>query len=362
MQQNTGTNQAPTYNNFQSWLSHIDWRLYAFGIFGVTFIFLYVPMFFLGIASNVYVAGAIGLASLLVTLLFFRRVRYALERIDWRVGYILVATGLAASATVVVYVLGYGRDPVTFFGAIFAGWVGGIALFIFVGVVVAVVSLARPEQEPFESRARILFRRQGGKHIDYIIARVRQIFEHYAESVENLYIIKDYEVAEKKFLINWIGKGQVRSYIDDITSSYSTSISLRHVSLPPQGKPSNKLNFLRVGVTPYGGTDFADTIEKHFETSIEKGGSCAIEYSIEFWATAQSEPNTYSPQRYTQSVILRFENQLLLDKAVHLYLVDSGGKTVEETHLRPGETKTFSVFKDVEPNVRVYDFRISPLT
>jgi hypothetical protein len=75
---------------------------------------------------------------------------------------VLGALAVTLVATATIYILGIGLDPATHFGAVFAGWVSGVALFVVLGVVVAVVSLEPPEKESFDSRARILFRRQTG--------------------------------------------------------------------------------------------------------------------------------------------------------------------------------------------------------
>jgi hypothetical protein len=84
------------------------------------------------------------------------------RRVDWRAWVVLGALAVTLVATATIYILGIGLDPATHFGAVFAGWVSGVALFVVLGVVVAVVSLEPPEKESFDSRARILFRRQTG--------------------------------------------------------------------------------------------------------------------------------------------------------------------------------------------------------
>ena len=87
------------------------------------------------------------------------------RQIDWRVWAIVGVVVVAVLGTIAVYLSGYGRDPLTHFGAVFAGWVGGLVLFIIAGSVVAIVSLVRPETESYGSRARILLKRQTGHKI-----------------------------------------------------------------------------------------------------------------------------------------------------------------------------------------------------
>src|SRR4029079_3618023 len=97
---------------------------------------------------------------------------------EGRSGAVFLAAVICILATVFIYWMGYGLDPATHFGAAFASWVGGLVLFVVAGTVVALVSLVRPENESFDARARILFRRQTGKHIDYIVDRIKGVLEH----------------------------------------------------------------------------------------------------------------------------------------------------------------------------------------
>ena len=66
--------------------------------------------------------------------------------LDWRIWGHPCHGVVAIAATYLVYWLGYGHNPSTFFGAIFAGWIGGLALFVVGTLVVAIVSLVKPEQ------------------------------------------------------------------------------------------------------------------------------------------------------------------------------------------------------------------------
>src|SRR5436190_11638910 len=86
--------------------------------------------------------------------------------VDWRVGAVLAAYVISIAGTLLIYyydIWGKAKtatifgDPATHVGAVFAGWVAGLVLFT-IGGVAALVSLARPERESFDSRARILFR------------------------------------------------------------------------------------------------------------------------------------------------------------------------------------------------------------
>src|SRR5262249_11207225 len=171
---------------------------------------------------------------------------------NWRVWGIVAAAVLCVLATAAVYYLGYGLDPVTHFGAVFAAWVGGLILFLVAGSVVAIVSLAAPENESFDARARILFRRQTGKHIDYIVSKIKEALEHYAEVTENTVLIKAFDAPTKRYLVATNNRAIVRSYLDDVETTYVSSLKMGNVTAPPPGGQPNRLIYVRVAGAPIG--------------------------------------------------------------------------------------------------------------
>src|SRR5687768_12878478 len=125
-----------------------------------------------------------------------------LARQDWKVWTIFVTLALSLMITLIGYYVLGPIKPETRLGSIFTSWVGGVALFVVVGVATALASVARPEQESFDARARILFHRQSGPHIDYIISRIKQLLEQYAEHVERKFTFHEYDQANAKFRIS----------------------------------------------------------------------------------------------------------------------------------------------------------------
>jgi hypothetical protein len=198
---------------------------------------------------------------------------------DWRVAAIWAVVLIALGATTILLAGGYWQQPNTFIGSVFASWVAGLALFTVVGLVVALVSLARPEQESFDARARILFRQQSGKHIDYIIKRIGGVLAHYNENTSIKVIVSDYHAEEKKLLITCESKTEVKSYIDDITSTVISRIKLKNVTPPPSGGVSNRILFLRVDKSslPALTRDFIDQIDLPYNVTVEPNSSSEIE-------------------------------------------------------------------------------------
>lgn len=280
------------------------------------------------------------------------------KNMDWRVGAVLIAAVTSIIATLTVYWLGYGLDPATHFGGVFASWVGGLALFVVAGVVVAIVSLARPENESFDSRARILFRRQTGKHIDYIVAKVREALEHYAETTVIKISIRTFHSSESKYRVTSASDIKVRSYLDDVETTYSSYLSLANVTAPPAGGESNRLVFVRVGGNAIGGSeDFATSIRRPISCQIDRDGICDVNSMTEFWILANDEGNTHKPRRYTQTLRLHFENLLPAGQAVEVKLTVDGTNWRTEK-LLSGTSRQVAEIKDISPGTQAYDYRI----
>jgi hypothetical protein len=279
-------------------------------------------------------------------------------RVDWRVWVVFASSLATLVATCVVYLLGWGLDPSTHFGAIFASWVSGVVLFVVVGSVIALVSLARPERESFDSRARILFRRQTGKHIDYIITKITEAAEHYAERTVIRISIRNYDEATQKYRISSASDIVVRSYLDDIETTYNSYLGLKGITLAPEGKDPNRLLVLRVAGKAVGmPEDFEESISRPLSCKVEADGSCEISSVTEFWVRADEEANVHRPRRYTQLLTLHFENLISSGQTVALKVSRDAANWVTE-QLPHGTSKQVIEVRDVKPDEIAYDFRI----
>ncbi len=283
-------NRKRIVDRIRQWVSSWDWRLrWLLTTLVIAALLLWVVRA-AGLWPEPTAVASVAIVSIVASSLLFRGIRRWFERVDWRIAAIFLAMLLAIAATLIVIALGLWRDPATFMGATFASWVGGVALFAIVGLVVAVVSLARPEGESVESRARILFRGQKGRHIDYIVARIRQVFEQYAEDTTQVLTVNEYHPGERKFLVVSEGETRIRSYIDDTATTYRSHISLDGVTRPPNGRDANRLLYLRVGQQTYGSQDITGgTISLPFDAIIAAHADCLIADGMEFWVDAGSD-------------------------------------------------------------------------
>jgi hypothetical protein len=304
-------------------------------------------------------AAMVGIA---VPLSFFKAFRMIAKELDWRVTAILVPAYLAVIITFFIYAVHYWRDPSTFWGSVFASWVASVIFFALLGIVGTIISLARPETEAFETRARILFRRESGQHIDYIVSRIREIFEHYSESVKIKIRVTDYDVNEKKYRIAIDNTIVVRSYIDDIESKFSSEVKFSGITAPPPGKLDNRLTYLRIngeGQTLKGLTA-AGNIDEPFTKTISRGGHCEIDFSFETWVNEDSEPITYETIRYSQVVSAELENNLSGNRVLKIKTSLDRGKTWDADLLRTGARTFICVRKDIPPDIEIYDIRLLP--
>jgi hypothetical protein len=272
---------------------------------------------------------------------------------------VLAAVVVCLIVTAIPYYYDFGLDPTTHFGAVFAGWVGGVALFVIAGAVVAIVSLARPEEDSFDARARILFRRQTGRHIDYIIQRISSILEQYTESHIHIIRVQKYHEPSKTFYMTINNETNVRSYIDDVQSQYEARLFYQAVTLPPEGEETpNILTFIRVQGKPIlGRRVFSDSISHRAMATVEPNASSKAESEVSFWVRANDENNSVECVRYTQLLTVSFEN--VTDRSITIEVKNLQGKRWDKIIIEPAEApKLVFTATDLIPGVNAFEYRI----
>jgi hypothetical protein len=288
----------------------------------------------------------------------FQRAWDRLRHADWRVWAVLGAVVVSVIATGALYYYHLGLDPATHFGAVFASWVGGVALFVVAGAVVAIVSLARPEEDSFDARARILFRRKTGNHIEYIINRIGSILEQYAESQILKVRIEKYHEPTKTFFVTLYNNTIIRGYIDDIFSTYHSPLEYEEVTIPPPGEQSNSLTLVRIQGKPLGYKEvFTTHILREITTVVSPNDSAKLEFEIAFWVRANNECNSQICVRYTHFFRLSFEN--VLPVPVKIEIKNPEGTRWDQIIINPGEEpKTVHAAGDLKPGVTAVEYRI----
>jgi hypothetical protein len=171
-------------------------------------------------------------------------------------------------------------------------------------------------------------------------------------------IVEGYDPETRKFRIATETYTMVRSYIDDIVSTYASKIKVTRATQPPPGERRNRLVYIRVNGTPHGlGQEFDEEIDYPFDTTIGRNGSCEVENRLEIWVAAETEEITHRPARYTQNFRFDVENRLPNGQGL-LVRINQGGDRWQENHLNPGESRTLLEQADLPPLQLIYDIRL----
>lgn len=282
-------------------------------------------------------------------------------REDWRVRAIFIATIIAVVITGLGYWNGLGENANDHKGALFASWAASVALFVVVGITSAIASLVSHAGEPFDARARILFGGKRGSHIDYIINRLPEIFEHYAEETSIELEISEYDEQDKKYLVLSKNSTSVRSYLGDISTTYQTAISADEVTPPPAGKASNMLRYISINGSAQkdcSNVEFNNCkLEHQITTKINANEVVTVDHSIQYWICANSEPLVNLPIRFTQKLTLNVRNLTKIPK-LKVRLIE-GKEGIDTTHfLEVGTVTALLKNKDYIPNKPAYTLYI----
>jgi hypothetical protein len=76
---------------------------------------------------------------------------------------------------------------------------------------------------------------------------------------------------------------------------------------------------------------------------------------MEYWVRADDESNTHTTRRYTQTLVLKFEN--LTTSAVKIHLCLDGIQWMTE-QLPAGAVKKVTELNDIKPQTVAYNFKI----
>ncbi|TCU18777.1 hypothetical protein [Rhizobium sullae] len=287
---------------------------------------------------------------------------YRLMWHDWRIKVVIFSSILAVIVTVAFYYcIPDATDATKFIGAAFASWISGLLLFMLVGLGVAIVSLARPEHELFEARARNLLRRQTGHHIDYMVGRLHDVLEAYTAQSTRKIVVLDYDAAEKMFHTSHTTESILKGYLDDKIVNFPAKISYKPLSKPPGGRQKSCLTFLEVNGEKFGDVEeFDDEVARSFRIQIpvkgEFKGRCAVKHRYLYWIKAEEEENVSTSVRYTRELSVEVENQLASSTIVATIKNEQGPD--ERIVINPGTCQRVIYLTEITPRDKLYDFRL----
>ena len=279
---------------------------------------------------------------------------------DWKGRLVLGGVIIAGATTLLTYFfIPDATNVQTFFGAAFASWLSGFFLFIITGLIIAVVTLVRPDQELFEARARNLLQRQTGPHVDYIIGKLHDLFEPYCESNTRVLNVVDYDPATKMFLVIQETEITFRSYLVDIPVTFQSRIGYVNGSPSPDNRRKCCLSHLKVDGKSVGDTEeFETQVIRSFEMQVLPNSLCKVEHRITFWVKEADEANRQLVKRFTRNMGVTIHNHLPTQKI----LVEQPSATDLNRDISPGERAQVVNLKEMRPSKNedeyAFDFRL----
>ncbi|WP_323687502.1 hypothetical protein [Rhizobium sp. AN68] len=225
-------------------------------------------------------------------------------------------------------------------------------MFVATGLIIAAVTLPRPEQDLINTRIHNLLQRQQGPHIDYISKKLVGLLEPYMECVERTLNVVKYDSAHKMFLVNQDTEIAYRSYVLDADVTFPSRVGYKNAPLPPPGGDNCCLAYLRVDGKDFGGSEtFTSEITRPFEITIKPHSKCVVKHRMVYWV-AVDEANRQLAIRFTRKMCVKINNQLGTQKIKVTHHVGSGQNGVIEC----GETAIVVNNLDVHPCKNDTDF------
>ncbi|HWA91645.1 MAG TPA: hypothetical protein VG889_16520 [Rhizomicrobium sp.] len=126
---------------------------------------------------------------------------------------------------------------------------------------------------------------------------MRERLEHYSDRTSIKVVVAEYNAAAKRYRVTVEACVLLRSYVDDIATTYSSPGAYDEVTLPPEGGSPNRLIYARVdgAAIPGSGRELTTDIRYPISAKVEPWASCEVEYQVSFWMDEESEWNSSTP-------------------------------------------------------------------
>ena len=273
------------------------------------------------ISANYVIWALLSISIFFTSLGSNNKIHISWNKFNWQVRTLLTVSAMVVFVTIAALLIPKITDATQFMGAFYASWVAGLAFFVVIGIVATIITMSKPENEPFNTRARILFHNKTGSHIEYFIRRLTEILEHYAEYTENKIIFREINQTERKLRLEIEDTTSIRSYIQDFITTYVARIELLEVTLPPNNctiHQKNQLSYCRIGGHPQRTFTFEDKIVVDVPCSIDAGKALCVEHGMSFWQMNETEPYSHTVSRFTQKMEIKFENRLAIGQVLRV--------------------------------------------
>lgn len=255
--------------------------------------------------------------------------------------------------------------------SLLASWLANLAFFLTLGIIGVVASISKPEDLPFDARARIFFGGQRGPHIDHAIEHLKANIKHYSESATVEIRIHEHEPNTNLFFVAETFTSDVVCFVRDHETDYPIKVDYTDLSDPPPNRPPAKL--VAVQDFPTGRRSITyplsgeGTISAAYDIPMVNGKRGTVESTLHWWWTPSTERNTQTLIRFTKKFDLLLKNELSEDIQITLHdkyqsQKDNDEKKINTSKLMVGAGSTARLLslQNIEPDLVLYDLRIEP--
>lgn len=277
--------------------------------------------------------------------------------LNWRYRFIVIATSVNVFMTVLIYfAVPSATDISHFWGSVFVSWLAGVALFVFLGVIVTIISIFDPHDEPLDARIKILFAGRHGADVGFAVDQVKHALQPFVERADIKMVIVEYESQSRLYKVNHTTKSLIRALLPDLVTRLESQVGIRSVAPAPLDRQPNTVEFVRVdGEEIYSGDQFLEGITYPITVSLAPEKPSTIEYRAVYWSEVAREPHRHIPARYVRLLQLSVENRLGSDLLLSFSLKSGAPQSIT---LRPQEIKVFEPILNLAEGKIGYEMNI----
>ncbi|MBR9973092.1 hypothetical protein [Magnetospirillum sulfuroxidans] len=275
---------------------------------------------------------------------------------------LVVVAACAAAAILTLFFAQLSVEKALFWPGFYQSWTAGFVAFMLFGVATTVASLAKPEDDDFDRRVRILFGGQTGRHIDYIAGAVAKV-GYYADLIERVYCIEQMDFTQDCYLMSVSHRASIRHYIRDVASTEFLEFSYVPDLVPGQnpvghlisvtvtgadGVVRKKVGAAGLPILPQAG------IDEKWSIDIGKGETINVEVKFRVWCKL-GENEVFDPARFAKKIETKIE-RTCNGPDVTLKCKVRGVEIVYP--LSSGGVVKIPVVDDCSPEENAYSFRL----
>jgi len=266
------------------------------------------------------------------------------------------------------------NPPIPFWVPFYESWTASFAFWAIVGIIGTIITLARPEDETYSERIRILFGGINRPALKYLERQIRSL-GYFATDAVTIYKITDWDANNQAYKIELILKTTVQNLLhdEDAVDDVGTEVFPDDLpSRPPSGLGAITSVKVDGGINELSSPVAVVTPNTKFPrpARIPPGKSIAVEIQRWGWFKV-SETHSWAPRRFTDKVTPIFTyaggsgpSKVNLDFAWLAGgvepVVSTGARNCVRRELIWGKDETLPSVENIEPGKTGFAFRLSP--